>query len=63
MNKVWYAASREIARMGPFPTDVLAWQALERKPTFLDASVHIEGAHVWPEEAPVSTITTTKVKK
>ncbi len=63
MKKVWFAASDDIARMGPFETDVEAWKALERKHTYDDRSVHIEGAHVWPEQAPVRTIRITKVKR
>jgi hypothetical protein len=60
---VWYSASADIARMGPFPTQARAWEALRSAPATrrfesLDSlipmpkhvhGVHVTGAYVWPE--------------
>jgi hypothetical protein len=50
-ERVWFAASDEIARMGPFATDVEAWEYLVLTPEDQAGHrrIHARGARVWPE--------------
>ncbi len=50
-EKVWFAASSDVVRMGPFDSDVKAWKALESSANSLSGCrpVHAPGAYVWPE--------------
>lgn len=41
----WYAATAEIARMGPFASQIEAWRALRRA----DGRANMPGDRVWPE--------------
>lgn len=49
---VWYAATEDFARMGPFTSEVEAWKALKLRTeaAFIAGRVHAVGAYVWPEE-------------
>lgn len=46
----WFAGSKEILRMGPYPSQVAAWEALRAADS---ARVHVRGAYVWCERPPM----------
>lgn len=51
----WYAGTDEITRMGPFRTQIEAWEALRLTPEAsrrYGTRIHPPGAYVWPEFAP-----------
>ena len=48
-KKNWFAASNEILRMGPFPSEVKAWEAMRSSDKGEFAPVHVLGVRVWPE--------------
>ena len=47
-KKVWFAASGDVIRMGPFDTDVDAWTAIVLRGSNT-ARRYAENAKVWPE--------------
>lgn len=61
MGVEWYAACDGILKMGPYETEVEAWEALcvvpEEQPYWervagvpaLPKRIHVKGAYVWPE--------------
>ena len=50
MRIVWYARTREIERMGPFESQVLAFKAVRLAGSPPDAPRYPPDLLVWPEE-------------
>lgn len=71
----WFACSDDIIRMGPFDSEVEAWEAVRAAPPTLSyrdriagmrlppARVHVPGAQVWPERVKIKSSTKKKEKK
>lgn len=51
MNVVWYAACVHWKRIGPFDSQIKAWDALRLSDSEQEGRVHAENARVWPERA------------
>lgn len=44
-RRVWYAATNDIVKMGPYVSDIAAWAALRRA----SGEPNMPGDRVWPE--------------
>ncbi len=43
---LWYASALHVQRMGPFRSQVEAWESLRSDNP---SEIHVEAARVWPE--------------